>query len=251
MHLPLEIDVSECVDNSKLFKTTTFELNFLMRTFSEAAVSSCDDCYSSQFVLEFSKFYFYQSFQDDSEDFTKIKNNLKLDQGKESEDIKAIRSCFTENKTIVTKTMFSSATSMASNQHGDTSLYEFGHKGNYFTLSLFMPFVFVFDEKENKIVHWPVAGPMNFNCRIIKHQFIKELNKKIMADDFNTSSEMSFAVPFKIDQSAASSGDASGDLGTLFSDVRPVKPEFENLRAVPLESDDFVPLFRLFFVSFF
>lgn len=251
MHLAFEIDVSDACDQSKVFKTTTVELDFLMRTFGEAAVSYCPEFCSSEFILEFSKFYFNQSFQDKSEDFTKIKNKLKLEHGKETEEIKVIRNCFIENKTDVINAILSSAEHMCSSKIKDTLLIDFGHKGNYFTSSLFMPFVFSFDTDKKKIVHWPVAGPMNLNCRIIKHEIVNDLNRKIMAGEFQATSEISYAVPFKIVESeGVPAGDERGEVGSLFSEQSPEKPEFKNLSALHLESDDFVPLFQLFYVSF-
>ena len=77
-----------------------------MRTFSEAALSPCSDCYSKEFVLDFSKFYYHQCFEDLSSKFKKIKTSLKLKTDKADEDIKFIRNCFKAKTTSVKEDVF-------------------------------------------------------------------------------------------------------------------------------------------------
>lgn len=224
-----------------------------MRTFSEAALSPCSDCYSKEFVLDFSKFYYHQCFEDLSSKFKKIKTSLKLKTDKADEDIKFIRNCFKAKTTSVKEDVFRDQKEMVLKSQKDTPMYECGHEATYLTASLFMPFVFFFnkEKQEKKLVHWPVAGPTDFNCRIIKHDIVEDLNKKIMTEDLCSSShEMSFVVPFKIECSSEASEDAgSTKMSSLFSDVRLEKPEYKNMRAIHLELDDFGPLYRIFYVS--
>ena len=64
IHVPLKIEVANDVDdnNRKYFNTTVFELDFLIRLFSDASLFPLEDCYSREFVLEFSKFYAFQCY---------------------------------------------------------------------------------------------------------------------------------------------------------------------------------------------
>ena len=250
IHLPFKIEVAKDV---KHFDTTVFELDFLIRLFSDASLFPLDDCHSREFVLEFSKFYAFQCHSDLSSEFSSFQSNLKLDDGKEAEELKTIRQCPIENKQNLKKIISDNQTFFNNMQIEDDNLLMGSQFCTYLVLSLFMPFLFSFVKDENKLVHWPVAGPMRFNCRIIKHEIINTLNNQIMKSQMNAN-ELSHVVPHKICVTSAENSlnsiDASSKMSSLFSDTLKERPEFKNLRAVFLESNDFIPLLKLFHVSF-
>ena len=186
-----------------------------------------------------------------SRDFISFQPKLKLDVGKETEELETIREYPDVNKQNLKKIMSDNQNFIDGIQLKDDYLLEGAHQCTYLVSSLFMPFLFSFIKDEKKLVHWPVAGPVNFNCRIIKHEIINELNTKIMSTKLHTN-ELSYVVPYKMDAvSDENSRDGeSSKMSSLFSDTCQERPELKNLCAVFLESSDFIPLFKLLYVSF-
>lgn len=225
-------------DNTKILKTTIFELNFLICLFSEASLFPLSDCYSSEFILEFVKFYFYQSFEDKSV-------NVKLKQNDVDVRINNINKRLEKKMHDLSNDMHQLANVIDDTSKNDIDVNALQCYTNPLILSLFMPFVFFFDKKEKKIVHWPVAGP-NLNIRKIKHEKIIQMNDSIMRNDYNGESETSYGVPFKIDYKTESSDDATQNVDCLFTDHCPEKPEFKNLCAAQLSLQDFQDFFQLF-----
>ena len=84
------------------------------------------------------------------------------------------------------------------------------------TSSFFMPFVLFFDEETQKLIHWPVAGPVGFNCRIIKHEILEKLNKCLKREGTVGSGEPAFIVPFKGDDSPAGSNIQASSMCSIF-----------------------------------
>lgn len=248
MHAPFKIFVTKEKKDEEAFKTTLFELNFLMQIFSGASLSPYPEDLG-KYVLEFSKFYFYLSFEDKSENFTKIKtDHLMIKESESVEAVKQIKGFITCQRSNVVKKV-KNLGSISKVELDDVESYFIAHRPRNLILSLFIPFVFFFDEKEQKIVHWPVAGPKNFNCRVIKHYLVKKLQHNMMKGMLNTSSEMAYSVPFKMVSTSESDGNADSNIGSLFIDSRSTKPEFNNVRGTYSTSKDFEPLFQLFYVS--
>ena len=169
---------------------------------------------------------------------------------KADETIKWLRKCFDENLETILQSLGTAIKEMGK-ADDDSPLHSILLQESHFSSSLFMPFM-LFLNKEKQMDHWPVAGPIEFNCRIIKHGILDELREKILKQKLSTSSqENCYVVPFKIDNSSVESKDVEfARMNSLFADMREEKPEHDDIRSVNLEVNDFVPLFKRMHVSF-
>ena len=220
-----------------------------MHMFCDAALA-LHDYATKDFVLQFSRFYYHQCYKDDSPLYEGIKEKLKFDEEKGNDSMNRIKGHFTNVTTTAINAVLAHLKEGSLGDDGNL-IKLVGNNGSSLTSSFFMHFVFFFDDVKKSLIHWPVSGPVGFNCRIIKHDLLDNLNKRLQTEKDVGASESAYIVPFKVtaENSPGPGSNASAYMCSMFSEMNPSKPEFEHLRASVLESNEIIAALKIFIVS--